>query len=320
MSEPKPLIHIGYHKTATTFLQRTLFARSDLGFECPWTRGDLVRHIVRPGPFSILDEEAREYFASGCRRAVEGNRVPVVSHERLSGYPPSGGYDSREIADRLALVFPNARVLVVIREQQSIIRSWYAQYVRDGGVLSLARFLDPLEPALVRVPQFSFAFYEFDRLVGYYRKVFSAEAVLVLPFELLRSDPRLFVSRIMDLAGLPDCQGAGHEPTNVGLSAAALPFLRLSNRLMRRNQLSPGALVPARSLARLAGRVVTRIGRLAPAAVEARADTRLRKTIADCVGDRYAESNARTSALIGVDLSQLGYPCASRPELTSAAR
>ena len=52
-------------------------------------------------------------------------KVPVISHERLSGYPHSGGHDSKEIAHRLAAVFPNAKVVIVIREQKSMILSNY---------------------------------------------------------------------------------------------------------------------------------------------------------------------------------------------------
>ena len=62
----------------------------------------------------------------------------MVSFPRLSGHPYSGGYDSRMIADRVAEVFPEARILIVIREQRSMIVSTYKQYVNAGGEARLS--------------------------------------------------------------------------------------------------------------------------------------------------------------------------------------
>ena len=96
------------------------------------------------------------------QRIVDEGLSPVVSFERFSGNPFSGGYDSKEIADRLVQVFPDARVLVVVREQRSMIVSTYKQYVREGGALPPSKFMLPpdieeparavVRPAALRVP------------------------------------------------------------------------------------------------------------------------------------------------------------------------
>jgi hypothetical protein len=70
-------------------------------------------------------------------RCERGGLIPMVSSERLSGNPHSGGYDSAVLAERLHQVFPGARVLVMIREQRSMILSSWAQYVRVGGACLL---------------------------------------------------------------------------------------------------------------------------------------------------------------------------------------
>ena len=119
----------------------------------------------------------------------------------MSGYPASGGYDSQLIADRLHRMVPRARVLIVIREQKSFLRSMYSQYVTDGGDLPLSRFLNPPEPHLNRVPGWDFDFLAYHRLIGYYRKLFGPERVLVLPFELLTREPRRFITDILRFCG-----------------------------------------------------------------------------------------------------------------------
>ena len=77
------------------------------------------------------------------QRLVDEGLSPVVSFERFSGNPFSGGYDSKEIADRLVRVFPDARVLVIVREQRSMIVSTYKKYVREGGALPPSKFMRP---------------------------------------------------------------------------------------------------------------------------------------------------------------------------------
>ena len=98
--------------------------------------------------------------------------MPVLSHERLSGYPHSGGFDSRAIAERLATVLPGARILIVVREQRSMIHSNYHQYVRDGGACPLHRYLQPPQPSMRRMPGFAAEFFAYDRLVETYRSHF----------------------------------------------------------------------------------------------------------------------------------------------------
>jgi hypothetical protein len=160
-----------------------------------------VRRLVAAHPFDFDAAAFRAEFEPLLRSSEERELVPVVDFERLSGHPFSGGYDSREIADRLAAVFPDGLVLVVIREQRSMIASTYKQYVRQGGASSLRRFLEPLVSQGLQVPQFDFRFFEYHRLLAYYRGLFGADRVLVLTYEQFRDDPSAFVAEIGRFAG-----------------------------------------------------------------------------------------------------------------------
>src|SRR3546814_8368538 len=95
------------------------------------------------------------------------------------------------IADRLRETFPDARILIVIREQRALIRSMYSQHITDGGTGTLGRFLNRPEPGLGRKPWFDPEVYAFDRLIAYYCGLFGAERVLALPFELLAREPQI---------------------------------------------------------------------------------------------------------------------------------
>jgi hypothetical protein len=92
-----------------------------------------VHTLVRARPFDFDAATVRSEFEPMLADAEREGLLPIVSFPRLSGHPYSGGYDSRPIADRIAQVFPEARILIVIREQRSTIVSTYKQYVHAGG-------------------------------------------------------------------------------------------------------------------------------------------------------------------------------------------
>ena len=60
-------------------------------------------------------------------------QVPVISSERLSGNPDASGFDSAYIATRIADAFPDAKILIMIREQTKLLVANYFQYLKRGG-------------------------------------------------------------------------------------------------------------------------------------------------------------------------------------------
>jgi hypothetical protein len=177
------LSHIGYHKTGTNWLQRRFFSDPETGYRWLGKRpaSHPVRSFVRDRPFEFDPPAVRAALDPLLAEAEEAGLLPVISLERLSGSALSGGYDSREIAERLHLVFPDARILVAVREQRSMLVSTYKGYVQQGGAASLASFLDPPRSRSVRVPLFDARFLEYDRLVSYTGP--SALTVLGLAFD-----------------------------------------------------------------------------------------------------------------------------------------
>ena len=97
--------HLGYHKTATTWLQREILPRHPA-----------IRLFVEGSPHGspflqeIIGRSDRDFDPARARRsfdervaelAVPDDGVVVVSAERLSGHAATGGYDTFRIARRL---------------------------------------------------------------------------------------------------------------------------------------------------------------------------------------------------------------------------
>lgn len=301
------LVHVGYHKTGTTWLQSGPFEDSELGFVRPWSSTLLRRLLVYPTDFEFDAARAREALLPAIREASSAGLVAVMSDERLSGSPHAGGYDSAEIARRLGQTLPGARILLVIREQRGAIYSTWKQYVRDGGAAPLSKYLAPRNPA--EIPQFRFSHWEYHHLIGRYQRFFGAEGVLVLPFERLAADAHAFVGRVAGFAGArgahPGAEGRYREGREYsGLGALPLAVKRQANRLLVRNALSPAAPLYVKDHERR----FEALDRLVPSRLSRPLERRWRRRVEAAVGERYAASNRETQHLTGLDLAALGYP------------
>jgi len=310
------LVHVGFHKTATNWLQAVFFGDPATGYRWlgkrPLTHP--VHRLVRDRPVEFDAAAVQAEFEPLVADARAADLVPVVSFPRLSGHPYSGGYDSKEIADRVQAVFPEARILIVIREQRSMIVSTCKQYVSAGGLSTPGQLLTRTRAQTWRVPGFDLAHFEYDRLIRYYRSLYGPEAVLVLAYEQFVRDGRGFISAIARFAGRPvsdellDGLPYGQR-SNQALSALAAAATRPLNRLGPRSDLNPAPLFESRVVFGLAkalrGSDLPSAPPLRPLA--ARSERRLRRAVEEAVGERYVESNRATRELTGLDLAAYGW-------------
>ncbi|WP_210528778.1 hypothetical protein [Rubellimicrobium arenae] len=224
------LLHVGYHKTATTWMQNALFTPVH-GYRQVLSHKEVFDGLLRPHGLQFAPDAMRDLIAE--RRAqVPDNETPVISSELISGNPFFGGRESDDYARRLRDVAPDARILVSIREQTRILPSVYMQYIRRGGTMPIARFFDGES----ELGYFGFApeHFEYDRLVGLYQDLFGAENVFVLPQEGLRKAMDDTAASLAEFAGNTGFQGLSPEARKVrGASDPeyAVPVLRRVNHI-----------------------------------------------------------------------------------------
>jgi hypothetical protein len=274
--------------------------------EMPWSRLILRRQLIHPSAFDYEPPVARRFFVEELRRVLDEDKVPVLSHERLSGSPHSGGHDSKELAHRLAATFPEARVLIVIREQRSIVLSTYRQFVRVGGAASLKNYISHPR-GFGRVPLFEPDFFEYHKLIDCYQSLFGPDRVLALPFEVLASNPDLFVDSIVGFAGAKDPGVLPPEARNAGLSPLAVGVKRRFNLLFVRDTVNPAAPFDLRSWRGRLERAIELTDRRVPTVVRRMGNKRAKRFIGDALSGRFRESNRITASLTGIDLAAFGY-------------
>jgi hypothetical protein len=142
MSERRLLIHVGYPKTGSTWLQRKIFALEAYGFRMLFKDAIIyLQNLIALNTFSFEKASVRNSIEPKIRFAVKRGLIPVISDEALCGYPSPLGFCGESIAHRLHALFPKARILICLRELRSMVLSLYRQSVKYGYSGSLNTFL-----------------------------------------------------------------------------------------------------------------------------------------------------------------------------------
>lgn len=277
----------------------------------PWTMEEYITRLINVNPFEYDSIRTREFFQTGIEQGFSDGKVPVLSQESMSGNPRRRGYASKEVADRLKDTFPEARILLVIREQISWLLSFYKYHVREGQRAGLKRYYARNEASSTLAPRFQLGFIDYRHLIGYYQGLFGPERMLVLPLEQLAESGDGFAKSINRFCGISDdtrLGALGPQVANPGVAGFMVHLHRLSNILLR---VDPG-FHDSQRRRRLARRLTGPLYRLVPEKLNKKCDEVFRRQIVEIVGDYYDEGNRVTEKLTGLDLLRCGYRVSRR--------
>ncbi|MDQ3877521.1 MAG: sulfotransferase domain-containing protein [Actinomycetota bacterium] len=213
-SAPLDVIHVGYPKTATTTLQKALFVEHPLinyvgrpyKSSEVWPALDLLRRVDDVF-FDPADTRDRV-----CSAAAGTGGVSLLSEERLTAGDALG---PGTVARRLHDAFPDASIVITIRNQIDVVPSWYVEtgrFLHDvprpyaNKHVTLTNWLEHL---MSIYPRGVLGTLQYGSVVQRYDELFGDDRVHVLMFEQLAQDPRAFADRLARIIHLDpdDCFG-----------------------------------------------------------------------------------------------------------------
>jgi hypothetical protein len=301
-----PIVHIGFHKTGTTWFQ-----------DCVYPRVRNLRYVPRARTqAALLEPSAFAFDAAEAARQLELASGPVIlCEENLSGYPHNGGlhgFLTQAVAQRIRATLPEARIVVFLRAQHEMIAACYQQYVRGGGTFSSQRYLWPsdwlrgAQSQTFKIPRFSFDHFEYDRVIAHYSALFGAGRVHVYPYEALQRDARALLERFakdleleLDLASVP------MDKRNPSYSPAVLALTRVLNRFTARTVNEKRYWVHVPQWYSVRRRIVELLNR---GSTRASPEDVLGAQALAWIRQRYWESNRRLEQLVRWSPAELGYP------------
>ena len=200
------IIHIGLHKTGTTFLQEEVFPKIknvNYNRDVFWTKN-------------------------------YPNKINIISNEWISGQPyhSKAKKEDREIiAHKIHRIYPKAKIIIGIRDKQSWIKSLHVQYVRKGGTFKFNDWYSKI---------FNKEMLDFDGYIELLKSMF--DKVYVYHFEELKKDHKKFVKNICDFieCDVPNYKNIKH---NTSWNSAQLSLALALNKIYR-SEMNPEGFIP----------------------------------------------------------------------------
>ncbi|HSC75792.1 MAG TPA: sulfotransferase [Pseudomonadales bacterium] len=302
-----PLIHIGFPKALSSWMQKSLF-KPEQGFINVLDSLHTTIGLIDPTPFCFDEALCIRFIEEALKKnAGTNNLVPVCSAEALIGNPYCGGYNAKQNADRLKQLFPDARILLIVREQRQLMRSLYKTMVVWGMPHSIKRLLNPKDTSLA--PQFNLDFLRFDLATAYYQQLFGRDNVLVMPYEAFIDDPKHFMLTILQHAQCSPTPAFERLPwkkrVNKNQPLISLYLQRLRNLLLSSPFNYAGPL--ASTEAQVHKRIKRSKNNSFPAFTNNWFEDDFRQTVSTVFSGQFAASNTRLQQLTGLDLAAYGY-------------
>lgn len=306
----QPIIHIGFHKTATSWFQKSFYGAS--------TSHRLVDRILVRKTF--LGGTAFDFDPAWARAELgfkSGERPPLICDEDLSGFLHNGltaGYVAKEIAHRLHETVPDAQIVIFVRAQPSAALSWYEQYLREGGTASARRYLFPGvyrhlgKSRPFKFPCFDFAQLDYRGLIEHYDALFGASNVHVFAYEQLAQDRDGLLDAMTDRLGLEiDFSQVCNRPVNASYRIGLLPIARVLNLFTNRSVANKRTVIhipywyPVRKL------LLEQLNRLPVFGTRPRPETIFSPETIAWIHQRFWSSNQWLATRMHVDIKALGY-------------
>ena len=297
----KVLLHIGYPKCASTYLQEHVLPSIEgINFVSKRTHQAFYEATFKPE----FDFDPKQVFET-----LPKSDLPlVISFERFLRPPQRGELGGIGLmARRLKALFPNATVNIVIRNQFDAIESFMLQWLLGGdvgGFGGVNRFMK-----MAQKGSFDLHYYNYPKIIGFYRTLFGDDQVNVFLLEDLVAEPdsfvRAFVSPVhsqLDSVGLPK------ERVRTRRSPLTYALLRILNPLryllLKMRGIAYGAGV--NRWLYVTGNYLNRLYAVIP--IFGHHPSMLDQASRDFIHRYYAESNRELEKMLGRSLGELGYP------------
>jgi hypothetical protein len=243
----KTIIHIGLHKTATTYLQENVWPTlTDFTLlSRPFTQHNHAFNQLQYADDSLYDPE----LLTAILKQIPSQNL-LLSDESFSGKPLSFSYLNRSmIANRLYQHFPNAEIILFLRDQKDIIKSHYNSYIKmPYGVKKIDDFIykakkDFSYSDYLKQPnkyEMSSLYYntndtflhldcfKYTCLIELYKKLFNKCHIFL--YEDFKADQAAVIHRLEDIVE-QRIKPKGFEVKNQSLSAISIERRRQANQL-----------------------------------------------------------------------------------------
>ncbi len=231
----KVFLYVGLPKTGSAFLRQEVFTKLDRSLVCVNPEGVTralqemrVTHYSPAGKNSVKKTVA-EAFAEITQDTV------LITDLSLAGDACDNFSQMREITDFLADLFPDASMIVTLRNQVDWLLSLYKHETTGHGI-PIAKFLNYRDGAFGAAkkqdyPNMDALSFDFAKICEYYVKTFGEENVHILFHEDMAENPEDFVRQVGEIFGCNVAGDVSFRTENRSFSALSIQLTLCKEKL-----------------------------------------------------------------------------------------
>lgn len=226
----KVYLHLGFHKTATTFMQRAIFPKLKQINYIKYGRIKKELGKVRLNKISDLEAENLMNFF----KSFNNGKPMLISFEGLSGSPlsPTKRKSQFEILNDLRRVFPESEfdvsIIIGIREQVDLLTSLYVQFIHHGGVIGPEKFINGRLEKNGSIDNFQYHHY-----IQELYNLFGENQTYVMIYEYFKQNFSEEMLRLLNYIGEPDIPKYKNVGSNKSYGTMQLAIARRLNRIFK---------------------------------------------------------------------------------------
>ncbi|MBA3562419.1 MAG: sulfotransferase [Gammaproteobacteria bacterium] len=309
MSQLPDALHVGFSKCASTFLQ-SFFNEHPSVF--------LVNQSHFFSPFEYRHYDSGKEVYSALFRDAEPEKVKIESDEHivLPLFHPvlraaaTTLASVKEVSGKIRDIQPNAKIIIVIRNQVDLIASRYSEYILGGGKSDFDLFVKEY----LRCSRDGVNYYQnyYSQIIDIFNNDFLPNRVLVLLQEELAHDEAKILRQLCGFLniGVPQPHRRGLRSRRVGLSDLGIKVVRsFNNAVIERQEQSytkAVAKIPY-PFYKASLRAMRLVDYYLPKSVKGDKNKVLTADIVERIRGEFREDNTRLAELLGKDLASLGY-------------
>lgn len=199
----EPIIHIGYSKTGSIWFRKVFYPKVENSYYM--SRSELLELIISP---SFLEFDAIKIRLIVEER-IQNKRLIICDDLLLGGLVIGYGYGEfiYVIAMRLSQVFPEAKIIIFIRNQIDVLESAYSHYIKLGGTFSVKKYLGIKRENKTRCDfwehgLFNPSLYKYSSIIDMYRSFFNCNNVHVFLYEDFAREGQQFIDQYCNILDL----------------------------------------------------------------------------------------------------------------------
>ena len=244
------ILHIGFSKNASTYLQKYVFPSFD-SEKCYYigkftdefdSINEIINIVKNREPFEYSLDELKDRLAKILED--KPHEKIIFSDETLVGSMFDNYKGGQQLASQLYNLFGNVKFIVVFRRQDRLVESMYRMMVRTGYFHSIEKYLryykggfnTPdaqdyyIRNRLQSSSYLDLHILDYSARIKYYQDLLGFKNVQALPLEMLEKETNLFMNRLCHFMNVPMMKALNEKPFNTSYPISVVKLSTVLNR------------------------------------------------------------------------------------------